>query len=91
MDGKEVFEKSLPEYLIEFFEALEEQIEKDNDRWGDTWKRRSIDGQEGRAFSRYKDYWDMFEGGGTPIPWLKVAGEAYICWLREKYCGQDEN
>ena len=77
--------KSLPEYLPEFFEALTNQINSDEKRWGDTWKNRPLEGQEDRIFARFKDYKDQLDFAGTPIPWLKVAGEALIAYIREKY------
>ena len=80
-----IFTKSLPEYLPEFFEALTTQIYKDNLRWGDTWKERPVEGQEHRMFARFQDYYDQFKNAGTPMPWLKIAGEAFIGFIREKY------
>jgi hypothetical protein len=73
----------LIDFLPNFEEAFEVQIGNDEERWGDTWKHRGRDGQEERAFERYRDYLDQFRNAGVPIPWLKVAGEAMICWVRE--------
>ena len=75
----------LPEYLPEFIEAFQTQIEADDARWGDTWKKRSAEGQEDRMYQRFRDYKDQFDNAGTPIPWLKIVGEAFIGWVREKY------
>lgn len=75
--------KTLPEYLPQFFEAVKEQTEKDQGRWGQTWAKRSIEGQEDRTYARFNDYYDQWKNAGTPIPWLKVVGEAFICWVRE--------
>lgn len=75
--------KKLVEYIPEMALALTEHIKSDQIRWGDTWMTRSKDGQEERVFARYTDYFDQFRNAGTPIPWLKVIGEALICWVRE--------
>ncbi len=69
-------------YLPEFVEALRSQLENDDMRWGDTWKERSIVGQEARTAERFTDYFDQFRNAGTPVPWLKIAGGAFICWVR---------
>jgi hypothetical protein len=75
----------LKDYLPEFFKVVEEQIEKDEQRWGDTWKQRPREGQEERGYARFIDYFDQFKNGGTPIPWMKIVGEALITWVRENY------
>jgi hypothetical protein len=74
--------------LIEFAKgrfagALIGQLQDDEERWGDTWKKRPREGQEGRIFARFEDYKDQFENGGTPVPWLKIAGLALIALYRE--------
>jgi len=79
-----MYKQFLVEHLPEFMEAVKGQVDKDQERWGDTWKKRSRLGQEERAFERYRDYLDQFRNAGTPIPWLKIVGEALICWVREK-------
>lgn len=53
------------DFLDEFMQALEEQLHGDNERWGDTWLDRGTVGQEKRTFERYRDYYDMFQNGGT--------------------------
>lgn len=78
-------EKTLLDYLPEFVEELTKQLEKDNERWGNTWKERPIEGQELRTKARFNDYFDQFENAESPIPWMKVAGGALICWVRENY------
>ena len=30
------------------------------------------------------DYLAQFQNAGVPIPWMKVVGEALICWVRER-------
>lgn len=78
-----MFKESLLDYLPEFFKAITEQITKDNQRWGDTWKQRPREGQEDRAFARFNDYHDQFKNAGVPIPWMKIVGECLIAWVRE--------
>ena len=75
--------KILPEYLPQFFRAFTAQIETDQARWGQTWARRPREGQEERMYARFVDYYDQWKNAGTPIPWLKIVGEAYIAWVRE--------
>ena len=78
------YRDTLLDYLPDFADALREQLERDQARWGDTWKLRPREGQELRGFARFHDYEDQFINGGKPIPWLKVAGEALIAWVREQ-------
>jgi hypothetical protein len=80
----------LIDYLPEFVSVLEAQLEKDQERWGDTWKARPREGQEQRGFARFHDYEDQFLNAGIPVPWLKVAGEALIAWVRENKDYQNE-
>ena len=81
--------KDLIEYLPSFIEALKTQLAEDKKRWGDTYKYRPIDGQEDRTFNRFFDYYAQYKNAGTPIPWLKVIGNAFICWAREQKIGDD--
>lgn len=78
-------DKNLLDFFSETVKAMEEQIEKDNARWGDTWKKRPREGQEERVYARFRDYYDQFINAGTPIPWLKVIGEAHIAIVRENH------
>lgn len=75
--------KQLIEYLPKFIKALEKQLKSDQKRWGNTWKERPVENQELRTFTRYADYYDDMVKHGSPIPWLKIAGGAFICWVRE--------
>ena len=75
--------KKLQDYLPEFVEEFEEQLDNDEIKWGDTWRTRTIEGQEMRTKARFDDYFDQFKYANTPIPWLKIIGNAYICWVRE--------
>lgn len=73
----------LIDYLPKFIEALTKQLQQDHERWGDTWKQRPREGQEERAYARFDDYHDQFVNAGVPLPWLKIAGECLIGWVRE--------
>jgi hypothetical protein len=75
----------LLEYLPEFVKAFTEQITSDNLRWGQTWRKRPRLGQVERMWARLADYKDQFDNAGTPIPWLKIVGEAFIGWVRDNY------
>ena len=75
----------LVELLPEFLADLQKQLEEDFTRWQNTWQKRPKLGQELRTKARFQDYFDQFENAGIPVPWLKVGGEALICWAREKH------
>ena len=76
---------TLLDFLPETVKSVEEQLEKDQERWGDTWKKRPREGQEDRIFARFRDYYDQWKNAGTPIPWVKVIGEAHIGLVRENH------
>ena len=80
-----MYEKNLIEYVPKMVEELTAQLEKDQQRWGDTWKTRPVEGQEMRMFARFHDYEDQFKQTGAPVPYMKIIGEALICWVREKF------
>ena len=91
----EILDKSLPEYLPEFFIELENQLWKDNERWGGTWKERGLvwegKSQEERAYQWMHDKfvnWSLNKDHS--FPWLKMAGEAMIGFIREKYLKDSE-
>lgn len=73
------------DFVKDFSKALKEQLDDDFKRWGHTWLKRPKAGQEDRAYETFMRYKDEFDKNGTPIPWLKIAGEAIIAWVREKY------
>ena len=76
---------TLFDFWGETCEAMVEQFRQDQARWGDTWKHRPREGQEERAFARFRDYFDQWKHGGRPIPWLKIIGEAHICLVRQDH------
>lgn len=80
-----VSEMQVTDFLEAFTGVLRDQLDEDRVRWGDTWLKRKPDGQELRTRATFDNYFDKFEYGDEPIPWLKVAGEAMICWIRDNY------
>jgi hypothetical protein len=75
----------ITDYIDEFVNALKKQLEDDEKRWGDTWLYRPKEGQELRTRARYNDYFDQFIMTGIPVPWLKIVGNAFICWIRDNH------
>lgn len=75
----------LQDFIADFTQALQEQLDADEKRWGDTWRHRPIEGQVDRMMARFKDYQDQhnYTSLDIPMPWLKIAGEALIGWVRE--------
>jgi len=73
------------DFLDEFIDALRKQLEDDEKRWGDTWLYRTRMGQELRTREKYNDYFDQFFMTNVPVPWLKIVGNAFICWIREQH------
>lgn len=73
------------DFLPEFVKALEAQLQDDDKRWGDTWLSRTREGQEERTEVTFRGYFDQYKHAGVPVPWLKIAGGALICWIRENH------
>jgi hypothetical protein len=89
-----MYKPLLTDYLPEFVDALKTQLDADQERWGDTWKKRGLlyegRSQEQRFFTWLSNIRDQHEEAGTPVPWLKVAGEALICWVRQEENSEEE-
>lgn len=66
------------------FIDVENQLVKDEIRYGDTWKERGIVNQEQRFIDKIHEYFNDYERNGKPIPWVKIIGEAHIALVREK-------
>ena len=73
------------DFASAFIVALIEHLKKDDVRWGDTWLKRTRRGQEQRTIANFNDKFDKYLNGGQPIDWLAIAGDAYICWVREQH------
>jgi hypothetical protein len=70
------------DFIPEFITALEKQLDEDELRWGDTWVQRTTEGQDERTIKKFNDYFDQYENVGTPLPYMKIIGNALICWMR---------
>jgi hypothetical protein len=74
--------------LQDTFADVGDQLAMDKKHWGNTWKERGLvyngQSQEERFFSKIQQYIYDYRENGTPIPWLKVIGEAHIALVRKK-------
>ena len=74
--------------LEDTFAEVGDQLAMDEKRYGDTWKERGLvfngQSQEERFFQKMQEYVDDYRENGTPMPWLKIIGEAHIALVREK-------
>lgn len=77
-------DNSLLDWLPSFTDALRDQLMDDFERWGDTWEHRTKVGQEERTRACFDNYFDQYRHAAVPVPWLKIAGNALICWVREQ-------
>ena len=73
------------DYLEDFCEALRDQLVEDEERWGDEWLKKSRADQSHRIFDRIQDYYEDYLEGYRDMPWLKIAGNALIAWIRDTY------
>lgn len=87
---KSLKDKKMPEkenLLFDFIEdfgvSMKTQLVEDEKRWGDTWRRVPIEGQEIRIAARLQRYFSDFSNYKLPIPWLKIANYALIAWVKE--------
>ncbi len=81
----------LTKYIVLFGKDLTQQLERDQKRWGDTWKDRGLEGQEERIFERFQAYMDQYRNAGTPVPWLKIAALCLIARYREHVALEEVN
>lgn len=68
-----------------FWSDLNKQLEREHIKWGDTWRRRTIFGQQNRTMDRVRDYYDQLDLGNTKDTakhFLNTAGNLYICIVR---------
>jgi hypothetical protein len=73
------------DYLPEFMEAFKAKLEADEVRWGDTWLKRTREGQEERTIKSTNDRFDKYLNGGQPFDNLSIIGDCYINWIREQH------
>lgn len=66
------------------FVDVENQLIRDEIRYGSTWKERGIVNQEQRFIAKMNEYFDDYRNNNKPIPWVKIIGEAHIALVREK-------
>lgn len=71
------------DWLFLFGEALAHQLHYDEHRHGNIWRELPKEGQEHRVFAAFSRYYANFTMKGQPMPWLRVAGLALICWVRD--------
>jgi len=78
--------------LQETFEDMKTQLASDEKRHGETWKIRGLVyngmSQEDRFFQKMEEYYLDYCENGTPMPWLKIIGEAHIALVRQKKLSQ---
>lgn len=80
----------LMDYFLDFVQALRLQLDDDQVRWGDEWKNRPIEPtekwnhQNQRNFNRIREYYMDWYANDIPIPWLKICGNCFIAWVRER-------
>ncbi len=71
--------------LTTFWRDIRRQLDADQVRWGDTWRNRSVRGQQERTMARVRDYYDQLNLGTSQdvgTLYLKAAGNLYICIVR---------
>ncbi len=73
------------DFLDEFVEALRADLERGDEKWGDTWLNRTREGQEERIEQYIKDHFDRYRYADQPIHWVSIAGECLIAWVREQH------
>lgn len=84
-----MYREKLTDYLPDIMEMLRIQLEDDDKRWGDTWKKRPIGDYKGlgdqyvRAYARITDYQDRYVNANVPFPIFKALGEYFILAVRE--------
>lgn len=70
------------DFLDEFIEAVKADLERGEKRWGDTWLKRTIAGQDERFRQYFNDRFDRAINGNEPVRYESFAGDALIGWIR---------
>jgi hypothetical protein len=73
------------DFTQDFVKAFLAHLKEDDKRWGNAWLIRPRSGQEERTINNFRDKFDKYLNAGQPIDWLAIAGDAYICWVREQH------
>ena len=73
------------DFLNDFVDALESDLLRGEEKWGDTWSHRPREGQEERIRQYILDHFDRFRHNDTPIKWVSIAGECLIGWIRDNH------
>ena len=73
------------DFMEEFVEALTKQLDSDYEHSGVTGLGLTKLGQEHRFLNLLDDYFYEWDMKGTSMPWLKIAGNAMIAWIRENH------
>lgn len=73
------------QFLDDWLDEVQLQLESDAERHGSTYLERPRSGQTERIMRRFNDYLQDWLRYGEKVPWLKVAGLAFIAWLREEH------
>lgn len=77
--------KKLWEFLPELMDAMTATLKEAEKRWGDTWLKRTRNGQEERTIAATINRFDKYRYGGQPLDYLAIIGDMFICWLRTNH------
>jgi hypothetical protein len=73
------------DYIFRFFEEIARQLEGDEGRYSDEWRKIPPEKLESEIFSHFERYWVEFSRDGIPLPWAQIAGLALVGWIRRNY------
>jgi len=81
------------DFIDEFVEYLKtdfvEKLKNDEKRWGDTWLKRNIDGQETRLCFSLRDRIDKYMNQNNdqtiPLDEESMLGDLFINWIRRQH------
>jgi len=73
------------DFLDEFIEELEYDLLKGEEKYGSTWLERDRENQVERILDTHETYYNNWLKRGGNYPWVSVAGNALIAWIRDNY------
>lgn len=73
------------DFLDDFVAVLRKDLERGDEKWGDTWLQRPREGQVERIRKYVMDLFDQALHGKKPMRWESLAGEALIGWVRDNH------